>query len=53
MICVACNNRDSLENVRKWKSEIETVEPKKPMILILTKSDLKDNVDMPIKLAEL
>ena len=50
MICVACNNRDSFDNVGKWKSDIQTVEPNKPIILILTKSDLKTALEEPVKL---
>ena len=40
MICVAVPNSDSLDNINKWKAEISRIEPDKPMILILTKSDM-------------
>ena len=40
MICVAKNDRRSLENVPKWKQEIQEIEPGKPIALVLTKDDL-------------
>ena len=40
MICVACNLRTSFENIEKWRAEIQAVEQNKPIILVLTKSDL-------------
>jgi len=40
MICVACNQQSSLENVERWLAEIREVEIEKPVALILTKSDL-------------
>ena len=40
MICVACNLRTSFENIEKWRVEIQAVEQNKPIILVLTKSDL-------------
>ena len=45
MICVAANSVDSLENVQLWQNEIVEKEPEKPIMLILTKSDLIDYVD--------
>ena len=42
MICVACNARDSYQNIEKWRDEIMAAEPKKPIMLILCKSDIKD-----------
>lgn len=45
MICVAANSVDSLENVHLWQNEIVEKEPDKPIMLILTKSDLIDYVD--------
>lgn len=48
MICVACNNIDSLENVGRWKAEIQEIESQKPICLVLTKSDLADNIEEPV-----
>lgn len=45
MICVAANSVDSLENIHLWQNEIVEKEPEKPIMLILTKSDLIDYVD--------
>ena len=45
MICVAANSVDSLDNIHLWQSEIVEKEPEKPIMLILTKSDLVDYVD--------
>ena len=44
MICVAADSEDSLESIAKWKAEIESVEPGKPIVLVFTKSDLEDGV---------
>ena len=40
MICVAVTNKDSFDNINKWKNEIAETEPEKPMMLILTMSDM-------------
>ena len=45
MICVACNNQESLESVNRWKIEIQDIEAMKPIMLVLTKSDLLDTLD--------
>ena len=42
MICVACNQKSSFDNIDKWRNEISEVEPEKPVMLILTKSDMID-----------
>ena len=44
-ICVAANNRESYDHIAAWKAEIESVEPGKPICLILTKIDLLDDTD--------
>ena len=49
MICVASNSQDSLENIPIWQNEIVEIEPEKPIILVLTKSDLIDFVDNPVR----
>ena len=45
MICVALNNRTSLENVMKWRTEIRQVCPDAPIILVGTKADLRGNLE--------
>ena len=45
MVCVAANNRDSLAHIPDWQNEITMTEPQKPVMLVLTKSDLVDYVD--------
>lgn len=50
MICVAANSHESLESVARWKSEIQEIEQEKPVALILTKSDLADEIDEPVDL---
>ena len=45
MICVAVNDQQSLEDVGKWKREIDLVVSYAPTILILTKIDLIDMLD--------
>lgn len=53
MICVACNVRSSFDNIEKWRAEIQAVETSKPIILVLTKSDLSGQVDDPVTEEEL
>ena len=53
IICIACNARDRLDSVAKWKAEFQAVEPAKPIALILTKSDLAGECEEPITLEEL
>ena len=50
MICVATDNWTSFNNIRKWKDEIQSVEPEVPIMIVLTKSDLKNDLDKPVKL---
>lgn len=45
MICVAANNKESLESAIRWKYEIQEIEPSKPIALILTKADQLEIVD--------
>ena len=44
MVCVAVNNRTSLENVGKWQTEIRQVRPEAPILLVGTKSDMRSAV---------
>lgn len=53
MICVACNDRASFDSISKWRSEIQSEVQNAPIILILTKSDLEDAIDEPVKFEEL
>ena len=45
MICVACNNQESLDNVNRWKVEIQDIEATKPIMLVLTKSNLMEELE--------
>ena len=45
MVCVGANNMTSLDNIGSWKNEINAVEPNKPIMLVLTKSDLVEYTD--------
>ena len=42
MICVAVNRQASFDNIEKWRKEIQAVETDKPIVLLLTKSDIVD-----------
>ena len=53
MICVACNQRTSFENIGRWREEISQVEEDKPTMLVLTKSDLQDIADNAVQISEL
>ena len=53
MICVACNNPESLENVQRWKAEMQEIEPSKPIAIILTKQDLIDAVDNAVSMEDI
>ena len=46
--CVAVNAPDSIHSVEKWASEIRTVIPGAPIVLVLCKKDLQELVDDPI-----
>ena len=48
MICFAANAPTSLQNANKWAGEIRQSRPNTPLILVLTKSDLKDYCENPI-----
>jgi len=50
MICVAADSHSSFESVERWKWEIQGIEPDKPIALILTRSDLIDEIDDPVDL---
>lgn len=41
MICVAKDSRDSFDNIGKWYREITAVETEKPIMLVMTKNDIK------------
>lgn len=56
MLCVAIggpNARTSFDNVIRWKTEIRQVCPDTPIILIGTKSDLRNSTDNAVTLDEL
>ena len=48
MICVSANTMSSFNNIDRWRGEIDSAGPDKqqaPKLLILTKSDLLDELD--------
>ena len=45
IICLAVNNRTSLENVQKWKTEVRAANEDAPIILMATKMDLRASID--------
>ena len=53
IICVACNSKESFENIERWRNEIKEVEHKKPIFLVQTKRDLEDIVDEPVTFKQL
>ena len=53
MLCVAVNNRTSLDRITEWKAEIMAVEKQKPIYLILTKSDLTEQAEEPVTMEEI
>ena len=42
MICVAVNSKASFDNIEKWRKEIVSIEIDKPIVLLLTKSDMEE-----------
>ena len=53
MLCVAINNRDSLESVQRWRVEIRQVCKETRIMLVGTKSDLRSVTAEPITLQDL
>ena len=53
MICVACDQRDTFENVETWVTEIRIQKPTHPILLVLTKSDQAKYTDNSVKLDQL
>jgi len=53
MLCVAINNRDSLDSVARWRTEIRQVCNEAPIMLVGTKSDLRTVTAEPITLQDL
>ena len=45
MICIAVDQKSSFDGIDKWRDEIKEVEPSKDIVLILTKSDMADDLD--------
>ena len=42
MLCAAVNNRDSFDRLRAFKNEIEVESPNAAIMLVATKTDLRD-----------
>ena len=53
MLCVPLNQHELLEGVDGWVKEIRQVSPDAPIILVGTKSDLREYASSPITLDEL
>ena len=53
MICVSTNQPSSFESIERWRNEIIEVESDKPIMLILTKSDLQDIMNDPVTIEQL
>ena len=53
MLCVATNNRATLDTIGKWTTEIRQICMDTPIVLVGTKSDLRSDVANPITLNEL
>ena len=49
IVCVAANAPDSLNNVPKWTTEIRSIRPNAPIMIILTKGDLVGYIDDPTR----
>jgi GTPase KRas protein len=44
-ICVSAAQRSSMESIQRWKAEIQSKEPEKPICLVMTKRDLLDEAE--------
>ena len=53
MLCVAVNNRVTLDLVNDFKVEIKTVNPRAPILLVGTKKDMRSDSEGCIPKAEL
>ena len=53
ILCVATDSRVSFDNISKWMAEIQQIEDKKPISLILTKSDLQNVATDPVNFDEI
>ena len=53
MLCLAVNDRDSMERIRGFKAEIKTVNPNAPILLVATKFDTREGAQNPISKQEL
>ena len=48
LICVPSTSRESFNNLQIWKDEIQSVEPRKAIFLVLTKCDLVNFIEDPV-----
>ena len=53
MICISCAEKTNLDSIEKWMAEVQDVESTKPILLIMTKSDLAQYSEEPITVADL
>ena len=45
IICASTNSTDSFDHIEAWRDMIQSVEPDKPIMLILTQIDLLNSVE--------
>ena len=50
MLCVAVNKLTSYTNIKDWVAEIYSTTPNKPIMLVLTKSDIEDGAEVTLKM---
>ena len=49
MLCVAVNKRSSFDNIKDWVTEIYSTIANKPIMLVLTKSDIEEGAEVTLK----
>ena len=53
LILAASNDQESLESVAKWKAEIREIEAYAPILLVLSKSDLLEETEEAVDVAQI
>ena len=53
MLCVSVNDRGSLDRIRDFKAQIKQKCPKTPILLVATKTDLRNDTPNPISTDEI
>ena len=49
MICVATNSTSSYDHIDSWRNKIQQVEQEKPIMIVLTKTDLSESVSEKVE----